>query len=260
VVAFHAFPDVVRGGFIGVDVFFVISGYLISGNILSGIRSDTFTLGDFYVRRARRILPSLVVALAGTLAIGWTLLLPIDARYSKCWLSAAAPFESYGAECRTGETVIWGDSHAARLYTGFRDGCRPSLNDGRQTACDISNAAVINEITRLEPKRVIIFAAWLNHPVNWQLREERVQSIRRAIRQLKEVVDDVILLGPAPFWTPDLPTAVFRFWIENKVCRTGCSRRQCAIMMSMRFWPPLPKSRVRDSFPYSTVYAMKPGA
>jgi peptidoglycan/LPS O-acetylase OafA/YrhL len=506
VVAFHAFPDVVRGGFIGVDVFLVISGYLISGNILSGIRSRTFTLSDFYVRRARRILPSLVVMLAGTLAIGWAVLLPaayqalglhalagalffpnfvfwnevgyfdraaetkpllhlwslgveeqfylvwpillmilskwpkmllailctivsasliyscyatvyspaaafysplsrlwelgiggilyvlashprnnnwlssagialiagsallierttafpgafaiipvagtalvifsgssilshklpellgrisyplylwhwpllslaaingmnsigqrvlvitvstllawltyvliegpvrfgrfkrpgvpasvaaaigvagfsafvfydegiperfpkeirsvlalakydpqIDARYPKCWLSAPTPFESYGAECRTGETVIWGDSHAARLYTGFkgsgtvaqftRDGCMPSLNDGRQIVCDISNAAIIGEITRLKPKRVIIFAAWLNHPINWQLQDEHVQSIRRAIKQLKQAVDDVVVLGPVPFWTPDLPTAVFRFWVENK--------------------------------------------
>src|SRR5882757_5783074 len=76
VVAFHAFPGIARGGFIGVDVCFVISGYLISGNILTGIRSGTFTLGDFYVRRARRILPALAVVLAASLAIGWTVLLP----------------------------------------------------------------------------------------------------------------------------------------------------------------------------------------
>ena len=53
-------------GFIGADVFFVISGDLISGNIFSGIRSGHFNLGDFYVQRARRILPALAVMLAGT--------------------------------------------------------------------------------------------------------------------------------------------------------------------------------------------------
>ena len=74
VVAFHAFPGVVHGGFIGVDVFFVISGYLISGNIFSSINSGTFTLAGFYIRRARRILPALAVMIAGTLAIGWAVL------------------------------------------------------------------------------------------------------------------------------------------------------------------------------------------
>jgi peptidoglycan/LPS O-acetylase OafA/YrhL len=507
VVAFHAFPGVVRGGFIGVDVFFVISGYLISGNILSGITSRTFTLGDFYMRRARRILPALAITLAGTLAIGWAVLLPsayqalglhalagalffpnfvfwnevgyfdpaaetkpllhlwslgveeqfyliwpvllmvlskrpkmllaalcaivaaslvyscyaavyspaaafysplsrlwelgiggilcvlggrprnnnllssagialiaasalllqrtaafpgawavipvagtalvivsgstilahklpellgkisyplylwhwpllsfaatndqnsirhrvlviavslvlawltyvliekpirfgrfresgvavsvavliglagfsafaffdggiparfpqevrsvlalmkynpaTDARYPSCWLAVGVPFESYGAECRAGATVIWGDSHAARLYTGFkqsgtevgqftRDSCMPTLNDGRQLVCDISNAAIVEEIVRLKPKCVIIFAVWLNNPVNWQLHDERVESIGRAIKRLKEAVDDVVILGPSPFWTPDLPTAVFRFWVANR--------------------------------------------
>lgn len=76
VVAFHAFPRWVPGGFIGVDVFFVISGYLISGNIISGIESGSFTLGDFYIRRARRILPALAIVLAATLLIGRAVLIP----------------------------------------------------------------------------------------------------------------------------------------------------------------------------------------
>lgn len=54
VVAFHAFPTAISGGYVGVDVFFVISGYLITGIILSGLRSSDFTFIDFYARRARR--------------------------------------------------------------------------------------------------------------------------------------------------------------------------------------------------------------
>ena len=80
VVAFHAFPRVISGGFVGVDVFFVISGYLITGIILSDLRSSDFSLIGFYTRRARRILPALAVVLAAVLAIGWTKLLPAPYR------------------------------------------------------------------------------------------------------------------------------------------------------------------------------------
>src|ERR1700735_3923352 len=76
VVLFHAFPDFLGGGFIGVDVFFVISGYLITGNILTDIRTDQFSYLDFYARRFRRIVPALVVVLGAVLGFGWFLLLP----------------------------------------------------------------------------------------------------------------------------------------------------------------------------------------
>ena len=63
VIAFHAFPKSIAGGFIGVDVFFVISGYLISSLILSGLKNGSFSFLDFYARRARRIFPALTVVL-----------------------------------------------------------------------------------------------------------------------------------------------------------------------------------------------------
>ena len=76
VVLFHAFPDFCPGGFVGVDIFFVISGYLITGNILAGIAANEFSFLDFYARRFRRIVPALVVVLATVLVLGWFLLLP----------------------------------------------------------------------------------------------------------------------------------------------------------------------------------------
>src|SRR5258707_394518 len=76
VVAFHYFPHVVRGGFIGVDVFFVISGYLIAGMILQQLRSGTFVAIDFYGRRIRRIFPCLLLVLLSTCVLGWYLLFP----------------------------------------------------------------------------------------------------------------------------------------------------------------------------------------
>ena len=63
VVIFHVVPGVLPGGFLGVDVFFVISGYLISSIILEEIRRGSFTFTGFYMRRARRILPALFVML-----------------------------------------------------------------------------------------------------------------------------------------------------------------------------------------------------
>lgn len=80
VIAFHTFPNLVTGGFVGVDVFFVISGFLISGIILAGLRQDSFTFAGFYARRIRRIFPALVVVLAAALVIGYVLLFPSEFR------------------------------------------------------------------------------------------------------------------------------------------------------------------------------------
>ncbi|RNF30691.1 lipoprotein [Massilia aurea] len=76
VVLFHAFPTWLRGGFIGVDVFFVISGFLISSILLRELRQDAFSFAGFYARRVRRIFPALVVVLAACLAFGWLALFP----------------------------------------------------------------------------------------------------------------------------------------------------------------------------------------
>jgi len=76
VVAFHAFPGRVPGGFVGVDVFFVISGYLITGIIAGEASRGTFSYLRFYARRARRIFPALIVVVIATLLLGWLMLLP----------------------------------------------------------------------------------------------------------------------------------------------------------------------------------------
>ena len=71
VVVFHAWPTLCPGGFAGVDVFFVISGYLITGIIAREAIAGTFSYLTFYARRIRRLAPALVVVLAATLAMGW---------------------------------------------------------------------------------------------------------------------------------------------------------------------------------------------
>ena len=76
VLLYHGYPTAVTGGFVGVDVFFVISGFLISGNILRRIETGGFTFGDFYARRIRRIFPALCVVLICCLGYGFVVLLP----------------------------------------------------------------------------------------------------------------------------------------------------------------------------------------
>ncbi len=67
-----------QGGFVGVDVFFVISGFLITGIIRRGIENETFSLTGFWERRIRRIFPALFVVVAATLAVGYWMLIPIE--------------------------------------------------------------------------------------------------------------------------------------------------------------------------------------
>ena len=94
VIAFHGFPEYVAGGFVGVDVFFVISGFLISGIILDETRVGVFSLRSFYARRIRRIFPALLLVLVVSLLAGWWLLLPADMVRLGKQLAASAAFIS----------------------------------------------------------------------------------------------------------------------------------------------------------------------
>jgi len=76
VIFFHAGFKAFSGGFVGVDIFFVISGYLITSIILTEKSSGRFTLLNFYERRARRILPALFVVMLACLPFAWLWLLP----------------------------------------------------------------------------------------------------------------------------------------------------------------------------------------
>lgn len=78
VVIFHAFPAVLPGGFVGVDVFFVISGYLITGLLLKASAAGSFSVADFYARRILRIFPGLLLVLAAVWGMGWLMLLPVE--------------------------------------------------------------------------------------------------------------------------------------------------------------------------------------
>jgi peptidoglycan/LPS O-acetylase OafA/YrhL len=78
VVAYHAFPNTFPGGFIGVDIFFVISGFLITGIILNGLNGGRFSFAEFYARRIKRIFPALAIVLIASLTAGWFVLTPAE--------------------------------------------------------------------------------------------------------------------------------------------------------------------------------------
>ena len=114
------FPDKVKGGFVGVDVFFVISGFLITELIVAGLQAETFTFRDFYARRIRRIFPALAVVLAASFAWGWMILFADEFRQLGKHIAGAAGFVS--------NFVLRTHARAARHGVGFshRPGdCKP---------------------------------------------------------------------------------------------------------------------------------------
>lgn len=92
VVFFHAFQRYLPGGFLGVDIFFVISGFLITKIIFVELQREEFHLLDFYTRRIRRIVPALLVVLIFCLVLGWYLLYYDDYRLLGKNIAASAGF------------------------------------------------------------------------------------------------------------------------------------------------------------------------
>jgi len=94
VFAVHSIPDSARGGFIGVDVFFVLSGYLIASITLRELAAGHFSVAGFYQRRLRRLLPALVVVLLACLTFAVTWAIPADAKAIGKHVAAGAAFVS----------------------------------------------------------------------------------------------------------------------------------------------------------------------
>jgi peptidoglycan/LPS O-acetylase OafA/YrhL len=121
VIAYHFGFRHSAGGFVGVDVFFVISGFLITLIILRALDSRDFTLGWFWERRIRRIFPALIVSLIATLGIGWILMSP----------------EEYK---ELGKSALAAASSCSNLYfshhTGYFDG-RSTLKSSLRRSCRI---------------------------------------------------------------------------------------------------------------------------
>lgn len=95
----HAAPGLLGGGYLGVDLFFVISGFLITSQILQGLDEGSFTLAGFYARRVRRLLPAAYVVLAATmLASPWLLAQPQRIELA---------YQHWGALAFVSNVVLW---------------------------------------------------------------------------------------------------------------------------------------------------------
>lgn len=99
---FHAFPSWLKGGFIGVDVFFVISGYLISTIIFESLDKGVFSFSEFYARRIKRIFPALILVLIVCFAFGWFALLADEYKQLGKHIAAGAGFVS--------NLMLWSES------------------------------------------------------------------------------------------------------------------------------------------------------
>jgi peptidoglycan/LPS O-acetylase OafA/YrhL len=102
VIGFHAFPNAIRGGFVGVDVFFVISGFLITSLIVEDLERERFSFARFYERRIRRIFPALLLVLIVTFPLAWVILLPGEFQRLGKHVAGAAGFVS--------NFLLWGEA------------------------------------------------------------------------------------------------------------------------------------------------------
>ncbi|MDD2761371.1 MAG: acyltransferase family protein [Methylomonas sp.] len=102
VVVFHAFPNGLQGGFIGVDIFFVISGYLISTIIFQNLEKGTFSFTEFYARRIKRIFPALILVLVTSYVFGWFALFADEYKQLGKHIAAGAAFVS--------NIVLWNEA------------------------------------------------------------------------------------------------------------------------------------------------------
>ncbi|MEM1152257.1 MAG: acyltransferase, partial [Pseudomonadota bacterium] len=153
VVLYHAGIERFSGGFVRVDVFFVISGYLITGIILTELEAGTFRFRDFYARRARRILPALFLVVAACIPFVWLWLPPTDvADFARSTLylvtftsnffffgamsAISIPPPSYSRCCIPGASRLKSGSTSFFLccWSQFSGGlCRGSLRFSRQS-------------------------------------------------------------------------------------------------------------------------------
>lgn len=102
VLIFHAFPEHLPGGFIGVDIFFVISGYLICTIIFQNLAQNSFHFLDFYSRRIQRIFPALITVLLSSWLLAWFTLLPEEFKSLGKHILGGAGFVS--------NLVLWSES------------------------------------------------------------------------------------------------------------------------------------------------------
>ena len=117
VLLFHIWPEYFSFGYVGVDIFFVLSGYLITQIIYTKLETNSFSLKEFYRNRIRRIFPALIVVLSITMLIGYLFLFPIELeQLGKHVKSSAFFYENFRL---IGEVGYWDESAALKPLLHF---------------------------------------------------------------------------------------------------------------------------------------------
>lgn len=150
-----------------------------------------------------------------------------DGRVDDCWLAPYAPPDSFSGTCdgdisKSQRIALWGDSHAARFYPGLRtilnsdisisqftrSAC-PALLDFEFNECRASNAVVMKKFKEIRPQTVIIFGRWNTYIDSKRASVFKV-SMKKTIKELRGLgVTNIYVMGPAPFWSGNLPTNLF---------------------------------------------------
>lgn len=178
VIGFHASRSLVPGGFVGVDIFFVISGFLISSLILNGLKNKSFSYLEFYGRRIRRLFPALIVVLLATLILGWFALSPFEYR-------------------SLGRNIVAGAAFVANIQTysevGYFD-----VPAATKPLVHLWSLGVEEQFYFIFP--AILFLAW----------RYRAMTSTFAVLGIASFVLNIALVGSFPSFTFYLP--VTRFW------------------------------------------------
>jgi peptidoglycan/LPS O-acetylase OafA/YrhL len=174
VVYFHAFPDAMPGGFVGVDIFFVISGFLITGIIVRELDQQRFGLLAFYARRIRRIFPALIVVLGATLVLGWLWMLPAAYAQLSADVFASAAFVS--------NIALW-------LQSGYFD-----IASGKKPLLHLWSLGIEEQFYLFWPLILMLAARW------------RLNILAvAAVIGIASFILNVALIGPDPVATFYLP-------------------------------------------------------
>ena len=147
VLVHHAFPELLPGGFAGVDVFFVISGYLIGSHLIRSIESGSFSVWDFYGRRVRRLFPALFVVLVGVWLGGLAILTPEE-------------FEALGRHMVAAS--VFANNFLLASETGYFNA--PAMT---KPLLHLWSLAVEEQFYLVVPLLMLLSARWSGGPVRW---------------------------------------------------------------------------------------------
>jgi len=208
VILFHAGFEVFSGGFVGVDIFFVISGYLITTIILTEKAQGTFSLVNFYERRARRILPALYLVLLACLPFAWLWLRPGYLRDFSASLSAVSAFVS--------NIVFWmeTDYFAATAET------MPLLHTW--------SLAVEEQFYLLFPPFLMLFWVFRKRWIGWAIIAVGLSSLAFAQWGSKNYPSATFFLLPTRAWELMVGATISYFLVFNKNVN---SRQQMSVLI-----------------------------